>query len=164
MAYQVVGKLRDVLELRKLGSSVAGAGTLTLDDIDDILNGRSFTRWYKRNKKVVNTLALAAPAVAFTIFGVSPAMLSALLFKSSAVAIPVAAQGAQYSFWAGHGKILLDMLIVGFVTLVVTTFLKFTGRGDLAPLVVFVGGGIILYEVIGLFSAIYKAVATFFQL
>nr|WP_245204226.1 SpoIIIAC/SpoIIIAD family protein [Ammoniphilus resinae] len=55
------------------------------------------------------------------------------------------------------------MLIVGFLTLLVTTFLKFTGRGDLAPLVVFVGGGIILYEVIGLFNAIYKAIATFLQ-
>ena len=52
------------------------------------------------------------------------------------------------------------MLVVGFFTLVVSSFLKFTGRGDVIPLVAFVGGGIILYEVIGLFNDIYAACKT----
>jgi hypothetical protein len=56
------------------------------------------------------------------------------------------------------------MLIIGFVTLVVSTFLKFTGRGDLIPLVMFVGGAVILKECLGLFHSIYRDVSTFLNL
>lgn len=62
------------------------------------------------------------------------------------------------SFFGDKGAILLHMLTAGFFILVVSSFLKFTGRGDWIPLVAFVGGSIILYEIVGLFSDIYAAV------
>jgi hypothetical protein len=158
--YKVIGNLSSVAMLRKLEPD------LSLVEIEQVLEGRTFARWYCKNKKVVNMLALSVPAFTLAMFGITPGMLPAL-FMAKGVAVTAYAAGAAaqgYSFWAGHGAILLHMLVVGFVTLVVTTFLKFTGRGDLAPLVVFVGGGVILYEVLGLFKAIYQAVATFFRL
>jgi hypothetical protein len=92
-------------------------------------------------------------------------MLSTLM---SSEAVPVFADGApkpsEVSFFHGHGVILLHMLTVGFVTLVVTTFLKFTGRGEIVPLVVFVSGGVVLYEVLQLFKDIYREVATFLNM
>ena len=154
MDFRVVGSFREVAALRKLNPDV------TLSHIDKAINGGAFKRWYRQNKKVIHTLAIAAPSFAFSLFGITPDITSFLFFNQ---AVPAFAPEG-YSFWKGHGRILLDMLIVGFVTLVVTTFLRFTGRGELAPLVMFVGGGIILYEVIGLFKDIYKAVASFFQL
>lgn len=160
--YKVVGSFSDVHLLRKLEPQ------LTVFELEHVLEGRAFTRWYLKNKKVVNMLAMAVPAFTMTMFGIEPFSFLQLAghavtaFAPEGGVVATAAQG--YSFWAGHGAILLHMLIVGFVTLVVTTFLKFTGRGDLAPLVVFVGGGIILYEVLGLFKAIYSGIATFFQM
>jgi hypothetical protein len=148
---KVVGRLRDIVALSKV------APELNWYEYEQILEGRSFSRWYAKNRKAVNALAFAAPAFAMTLFGVSPMFLIGTVFPP--IAIP-----ASGAFFDGHGVILLHMLIVGFLTLVVTTFLKFTGRGDLAPLVMFVGGGVILYEVLDLFKAIYNGVATFFNM
>lgn len=98
-----------------------------------------------------------SPVVALNIF--QPGVVMAAV-ASDAASQAAAASGAV-GFFAGQGVILLHILIVGFLTLLVTTFLKFTGRGDLAPLVVFIGGGVILHETIGLFNSIYRDVATF---
>lgn len=127
MKVQVVGTVSEVL----------GSGL----PFEDLVKKRSFTRWYRKNKRTVNTIASTAvftfaPQVAF----------------------------AQGTFFSGHGVILLHMLIIGFLTLCVTTFLKFTGRGDLAPLVMFVGGAVILYECMELFNDIYKGVEAFFNM
>lgn len=149
---KVVGKWSEVEMLR------AVAPELSWYEYEQILNGRSFARWYAKNKKAVNAIAMATPAFAMTLFGVSPAFLFGTLLPP--VAIPVAGG----SFFSGHGVILLHMLIVGFLTLVVSSFLKFTGRGDLIPLVAFVGGGVILYEVLGLFKDIYHGIATFLKM
>lgn len=151
MEIKTVGRFRDIITLERL------CPELNWYEYEQLIEGRSFTRWYVKNRKVVNRLALTAPAFAMTAFKVSPMFLVGTLLPQ--IAIPVAG-----SFFAGHGVILLHMLIIGFLTLVVTTFLKFTGRGDLAPLVMFVGGGVILYEVLGLFKAIYNGVATFFNM
>ena len=110
----------------------------------EFLNGRKFTRWLRKNEKNLAKLAL----------------LGVLAFFPD----PVFAQGVATGFFKGQGAILLHMLIVGFLTLVITTFLKFTGRGDLGPLVVFVGGGIILYETLGLFQLIYQGIVNFFNM
>lgn len=161
MSYKVIGSFTQVNMLRKLEPQ------LTIFEVEHVLAGREFTRWYLNNKKVMNMIALAVPAFTMTMFGFEPITflnLAAAVVPALADPNVVTAAAQGYSFWSGHGAILLHMLIVGFVTLVVTTFLKFTGRGDLAPLVVFVGGGVILYEVLGLFKAIYTGIATFFQL
>lgn len=153
MDYKVVGTIRELGTLRNLEPE------LNLFEYQQLLEGRSFSRWYAKNRKVINKLAFAAPVVAMSIFHVSPFFLAGVLLPH--VAMPVAAVG---KFFDGYGVILLHMLIIGFLTLVVTTFLKFTGRGDLAPLVMFVGGGVILYECMGLFNAIYTGVQVFFRM
>jgi hypothetical protein len=160
--YTVIGSWENIAMLRKFEP------TLSLAEIELVLQGRTFTRWYRRNKKTVNALALVTPVFAMSMFGISPGILPALLFGKAVPAgmasVTAMAAAGSGDFWSGHMGILLHMLVLGFVTLVITTFLKFTGRGDLAPLVVFVGGGAILYEVIGMFKDIYNAVAMFFQM
>jgi Stage III sporulation protein AC/AD protein family len=152
MSYKTVGKLSHVCALQHV------APELNLFEYEQILEGRRFSRWYAKNKKAVDACAGIATFGAMKLLKVSPMFLIGTLFPQ--IAIPVAG-GTLFS---GHGVILLHMLIIGFVTLVVTTFLKFTGRGDLAPLVMFVGGAVILYECLELFHDIYKAVATFLNL
>lgn len=154
----VIGTFSQVNALRKLEPS------LGIGEIADLMEGRSFRRWYGKNKKVINKLAVAAPLVAMGLFGFTPGGFLTLASCVPVVGGMVATASTGYSFWNGNGALLLHMLVVGFVTLVITTFLKFTGRGDLVPLVVFVGGAIILYEVLGLFKLIYTAVAGFFQM
>lgn len=154
MEYTVIGKLSDVCLLRKWEPH------LGLPEYEQILNGRSFARWYTKNRRMVNMLALSAPALALHLFGVSPAFLLPLL-KGSAVP---ASTGAVGSLFSGDGVILLHFLLIGFVTLIVTTFLKFTGRGDIAPLVVFVAGGVITLEVFQLFTHIYQGVKVFLSM
>jgi len=145
---QTIGKLSKVMDYQRLFPK------LSYGDIEVLLNGRSFVRWYKRNQKVIDRLAVVAPVIAYaTISALLPGTaLFTLLNPSVATATIV-----QQSFFGGKGAILLHMLVVGFFTLVVSTFMKFTGRGDMIPLVMFVGGAIILYEVIGLFNDIYSA-------
>lgn len=145
MEYEVVGTFSEVNMLRKSGISL------------ELVEGRRFTRWYKRNKKVVGILTSVAVFILMKALHVTPYFLCGILLPQ--LAIPVAG-----TFFSGHGVILLHMLIIGFLTLVVTTFLKFTGRGDLAPLVMFVGGAVILYECMQLFNDIYKGVQTFFNM
>jgi hypothetical protein len=155
--YQVVGNLGAVLTIKKKNPD------LNFTDIEDLLGARAFTNWYKKNKKVINMLAMVTPSVICYMFGVTPAFV----FSGMEQAIPCITGGESsggLGFFRGEGKILLHMLIAGFLTVVVTTFLKFTGRGDLIPLVVFVAGGIILKEVLALFQGIYNAVSTFLEL
>lgn len=151
MEYKVIGKWSQIQALRNV------APELSWYEYEQILEGRSFARWYARNRKAVNALALTVPAFTMSLFGVSPMFFVGTLLPQ--IAIPVAG-----SFFSGHGVILLHMLIIGFLTMVVSTFLKFTGRGDLIPLVAFIGGGVILYETMQLFNDIYKGIATFFKM
>lgn len=143
---KVLGTLREVKAYRE-------------GDIEAIIESRPFTRWYRKHEKLVNRLAAIATFATLKAVKLSPFFLCGIVLPH--VALPVAAVG---KFFDGYGVILLHMLIIGFLTLVVTTFLKFTGRGDLAPLVMFVGGAIILYECMGLFNAIYKGVQVFFNM
>lgn len=145
MKIEVVGTFSEVNTLRKAGIPV------------ELIESRKFTRWYRKHKKKVGALASVAVFGLMKFLNVSPFFLCGILLPQ--LAIPVAG-----TFFSGHGVILLHMLIVGFLTLVVTTFLKFTGRGDLAPLVMFVGGAVILYECMQLFHDIYKGVETFFNM
>lgn len=142
---EVIGTIRELNALKNAGISFETIGS------------RKFTRWYNRNKKKVATLASVAVFVTMKTLKVSPYFMCGVLLPQ--IAIPVAG-----TFFSGHGVILLHMLIIGFLTLVVTTFLRFTGRGDLAPLVMFVGGAVILYECMQLFSDIYKGVQAFFNM
>lgn len=140
--------------------------SLSPTDIATVYSTRRFARFVSRYAKPLTLLARCAPIVALTFFHPSfvhaAAAGAAVAVASSAGAPGAPGEGeGAFGFFQGHGAILLHMLIVGFLTLLVTTFLKFTGRGDLAPLVVFVGGGVILYEVIQLFNDIYHAVKTF---
>lgn len=137
MTYQVVGKFSDVATLCESYPSDVSLNVIAKD----------FQVWRARHKKLVNKLIKLAPAVTYAMF--------------KPVFVFAATSGGAFGFFSGHGVILLHMLIYGFLTLLISTFLKFTGRGDLVPLVVFVGGAVILYEVIGLFNDIYKAVAGF---
>jgi hypothetical protein len=142
MSYEVMGTLAEVKAMEDF-------------DVPKILEGRRFRRWYARHKKTINVIAGVTVFCTLKVLKLSP------YFLTPHLAIPAAAVG---KFFDGYGVILLHMLIIGFLTLVVTTFLKFTGRGDLAPLVMFVGGAIILYECMGLFNAIYKGVQVFFNM
>lgn len=135
---RVVGTLEDYLH--------SGLSIREYDELKKFTEGRRFTKWLRKNEKRIYALALAG----FAVFFPDPAFAQAVVQKGS--------------FFDGHGVILLHMLIVGFLTLVVTTFLKFTGRGDLAPLVIFVGGGVILYETIELFQALYDGIVRFFNM
>lgn len=137
MNYQVIGKLSDVATLSALHPSFVSSNVIT----------HGLGVWCEKNKKIVKKIVKAVPLVTFTLF--KPAVTFA------------AGTAGAFGFFDGHGVILLHMLIYGFLTLLISTFLKFTGRGDLVPLVVFVGGAVILYEVIGLFNDIYNAVKTF---
>lgn len=142
MKYKVIGPVSETATYSSFLSA--------FKETDCILSTRTYLRWYEKNKKIISKLAGATSLVAYTLFRPTLAL--------------AAGSTGGFGFFAGHGVILLHMLIVGFLTLIVTTFLKFTGRGDLAPLVVFVGGGVILYEVIQLFNAIYQAIATFLKM
>lgn len=150
-AIKSIGKWSEVKALQ------AVAPELNWYEYEQILEGRTFSRWYAKNKKAVNAIAMATPSVVMTMFGVSPMFLMGTLLPP--LAVPVAG-----GFFDGHGVILLHMLVVGFLTMVVSTFLKFTGRGDLIPLVAFVGGGVILYETMQLFQDIYAGIKTFFSM
>lgn len=163
MDYKVVGTFTDVKTLRGIEPD------LSLGEVEFILQGRDFVRWYTNNKRVINLIAAAVPLFTLTMFGLDTHTFLGLASPAAPayitdVTLAAAAKAGGYSFWAGNGAILLHMLIIGFVTLIVTTFLKFTGRGDIAPLAMFVGGGVILYEVLGLFKSIYVGIATFFQM
>lgn len=158
--FEVVGTFSEIREWKRLKPDI------TLDDITTVARSRKFFRWYMRNKKAVHMLALVTPTFAMTLFGISHDMLTSLLnLPSEAISAMAPAttepKNEAQAFFQGHGAILLHILLVGFLTLVITTFLKFTGRGDLSPLVVFVGGGIVLYEVLQLFKDIYTEVETF---
>jgi hypothetical protein len=148
MEYKVVGTFSKIRALRN------AAPELNLFEYEQILEGRTFSRWYAKNRRAVDVCAGLATFGLMTAFKVSP------YFLMPHLAVPVAA-GALFS---GDGRILLHMLIIGFVTLVISTFLKFTGRGDLIPLVMFVGGAVILKECLGLFHSIYRDIATFLNL
>lgn len=150
MDYTVVGTFSQIRAL------TCAAPELNLFEYEQILEGRPFSRWYAKNRKLVNTIAAASTYAFMTAVKVSPLFLFGTILPP--IAIPVS------TFFSGHGVILLHMLIIGFLTMVVTTFLKFTGRGDLAPLVMFVGGAVILYECMGLFNDIYKGVQVFFNM
>ena len=106
---------------------------------------------------MINAIALVVPGL--TIMTINTLLPGSFLYTILNPPVLAVATGTvvQTSFFGGKGAILLHMLVVGFFTLVVSSFLKFTGRGDIIPLVAFVGGGIILYEVIGLFNDIYAA-------
>lgn len=136
----------------------------SMQDIHALLGTRRFSRWYADNRKVIKKLAIVTPIFALALHGLTGELALTLFADPAMVASTLAppAKGAvvQTSFFGGKGAILLHMLVAGFFTLVVSSFLKFTGRGDLIPLVAFVGGGIILYEVIGLFNDIYLAIKT----
>jgi len=137
---QVIGKLS---ELKYLHSEL-------------LPNNRKFIRWYKKHEKIVNTSVLLAPSLAIAAINVllpGTALFTIFNPAFAVSTVPVNLLGEK-------GAILLHMMVIGFVTLVVSSFLKFTGRGDFIPLVMFVGGGIILYEVIGLFRDIYTGIAT----
>ncbi len=116
-------------------------------DVEAVMQSEKFLRWYKDNKRAVNYMALATPVFTMELFGFNTVLAA-----------------SSYSLMDGHGVILLNMLILGFITLLVTTFLKFTGRGDIVPLVAFVSGGIILYQVMGLFNDIYSGIAGFLRM
>ena len=149
----VIGKLSEIYECK------TNFPKLKYSDMNLLLNSRKFTHWYKSNQRVINFLALAAPSITINILNAT--IPSNTLFEMINPSMAVSTGTVvQTSFWGGKGAILLHMLVVGFFTLVVSSFLKFTGRGDFIPLVAFVGGGIILYEVIGLFNDIYGAVKT----
>jgi hypothetical protein len=182
------GKIEDVIECREAFPKAS------IGDIEAIVKCRSFVRWYTKNSKAINAIIIGLPAFSLALYGldnssftlnmltepstvayameptaivafgtpVDTPVLSGLPSAVAAAATPAAAPSA--SFFNGHGVILLHMLVVGFITMVVCSFLKFTGRGDLIPLVMFVGGAVILYEVIGLFNAIYGAIKTLLQM
>jgi len=151
METKVLGTFSEVSTMMKIMPG------MSFDEYEKLVEGRPFSRWYRKNKKVIDMLLLTTPGFAMKLFHISPIFLFGTLLPP--LAVPVAG-----TFFSGHGVILLHMLIVGFLTLVVTSFLKFTGRGDLAPLVVFVGGGVILYECMQLFYDIYHGVETFFKM
>lgn len=168
--FQVVGSFSEMTTLRNMFPEAH------LTDLDLVLQLRKFRRWYVKNRKVMHTLALVVPVATIALYQISPEFFTTLATTPSPASeaipamasLPVMDPGndrvSDTSFFSGHGAILLHMLTVGFVTLVVTTFLKFTGRGDIVPLVVFVSGAVILYEVIGLFKAIYSEVETFLNM
>lgn len=145
MKMEVLGTLSEVSAFERAGVPM------------ELIGSRKFTRWYNKHKKKIGLLASVAVFLTMKVLKVSPYFMAGILLPQ--LAIPVAG-----AFFDGHGVILLHMLIIGFLTLVVSTFLKFTGRGDLIPLVAFVGGAIILYECMQLFSDIYKGVQTFFNM
>jgi hypothetical protein len=171
---KTVGKFSEVNGLLK---AVPGA---ELTDIEFILQGRKFERWYDKNKKMVAVLGMAVPALICVSTGLPPITLLSMAAQMVVPAfIPqqashaykavdsvgamaqAASGGGAFGLFSGDGAVLLHFLIIGFVTLIITTFLKFTGRGDLAPLVMFVAGGVMLLEVITLFNHIFGAVKTF---
>lgn len=159
--YAVLCSLSEVEQWRRLYPD------LDLKEVVLVAKSRNFLRWIRRNRKLLYGLAFITPTITLSLFNLSPEMLSTL-FIPTHEAVPAFAVNnpptPSVNFFSGNGVILLHMLIVGFVTLVITTFMKFTGRGDLAPLVAFVGGGVILYEVLGLFKSIYQEIATFLQM
>lgn len=171
------GTVDDIMECTKLFPKAE------ISDVNTILGSRRFIRWCMNNKKVIAALTIATPAFAFTMYKLVPGSFALEVLNAGKRAVDTstvdlfsrtgsnviagdgavstfAAAAAGGGFFAGKGVILLHMLVCGFFTLVVSSFLKFTGRGDLIPLVAFVGGAAILYEVIGLFTDIYSAIAT----
>jgi len=136
--------------------------TASTEDISAIVNSRHFIRWFMNNKKITAAIMIGVPAFSFGLFKLHPGEFLQKIVaynKYGGDAIEVYAEGGG-NFFSGQGAILLHMLIIGFITLVVCSFLKFTGRGDFIPLVSFVGGAIILKEVIGLFTTIYQSIST----
>lgn len=176
------GTIEDITECRNFFPDAS------MKDVEVIVGSRSFVRWCGRHKGAIAGLLVCVPTFAMKLFGLELGSFALSLFthKSTvaygtshaatvayggthgavaAMAAPAAAPTTvPTNFFGGKGAILLHMLIVGFLTLVVSSFLKFTGRGDLIPLVMFIGGAVILYEVIGLFTDIYTAIKTMFNM
>jgi hypothetical protein len=166
------GAIDEILECRTLfpDNTIAGASA--------ILGSRQFIRWYTNNKKVATAVIVATPLFALTAFGLHGSLGLSILaqpipsfpgtvehvvpaFPMAVTTLaPVGLATSNVSFFSGNGVILLHIMLVGFFTLIVSSFLKFTGRGDMIPLVAFIGGAIILKEVIGLFNQIYGAIRT----
>lgn len=155
--FRVLGKLSDVVDIRKEYPEVSWK------ELEKVSQLRKFRRWCEQNKGFIHACALATPIMVTVLFQLAPSMTHTLV-TSEAVPAFATTDTSPASIFSGHGVILLHMLVLGFVTLVVTTFLKFTGRGEIIPLVVFVGGGVILLEVLKLFKAIYHEVETFINM
>lgn len=147
----------------------------TYEDIETILKGRRFIEWYSKNGRMISLLISLTPAVAYSLVklpifngflntNVSPVMSSAFQIVEAAtednkVPLPKAFTAEiKPGFMSGVGYIILHVMVIGFLSLVVGTFLKFTGRGDLVPILTFISGGVILYECCTLFYAIYEAI------
>lgn len=169
MSYKVVGTLSEVNLLRKLEPQ------LKLHEVEFVLQGRHFMRWYMKNESILlKGLSAGVPAAAVAMFGVD--LLNTAMLMSKGVSIKAAVGGAipamaaasnfgpAFGFLNGPGGILLHFLGIGFLTLVIMTYLKLTGRGDLAPMVMFVSGIAILIEVIVLFKSLYTEVSTLLQM
>lgn len=99
------------------------------------------------------------------LIGLLSGYVTSFIVPTDVAVVAVAKNGqAVGGFFDGYGRILLHMLVSGFLGMVVCAFLKFTGRGDVVPLVAFVCGGVILYEVMGLFQAIYARASVFLNM
>lgn len=175
-------RLKEISDMGEIQECVEALPKLKAGDITAVISCRRFVRWYDKNGKVISVLLGLAPAFGMIMHGFTastaivafgtPAGSTVHAFPSAVASIALkegAKEGAKAvategGFFSGHGKILLHMLIVGFVTLVVSSFLKFTGRGDLIPLIAFVGCSVILLEVLRLFGDIYTAIKTFINM
>lgn len=91
--------------------------------------------------------------IAFLTIAILLAIAHTALAYYTAV-VPCASDGK--GFFDGQGRILLHIVVFGFVVLVITTYLKLTGRGEMIPLIVFVGGCVILNELMDLFRSLYS--------
>ena len=166
------GIMKDIIECKAMFPEN------TIDGTSAIVGSRSFVRWFINNKKAISVLLVATPVFALASFGLTssfglnlltqpivpsfPGSVNELMpaIPNTVACVATKAVSGNASFFSGNGVILLHIMIMGFFTLVVSSFLKFTGRGDMIPLVAFIGGMLILKEVIGLFNDVYGAIKT----
>lgn len=147
-------------------------------DLEVILKSKKFIEWYNKNGKKVMVIIAFLPYIAKALAGlpvfhqflsVGPQAVPCGTFQLAEAAVeateklepslPAAFTApVKPGLLSDKGYILLHIMVLGFISLVISTFLKFTGRGDLIPLITFVGGCVVLYECIGLFWSIYESI------
>ena len=144
--------------------------TISSDNLLALLKSRAFIHWFS---KYSSKLLLCIPLVAQQFpcllaqntaaqFFIHDTPSQVVLAASEEIPLPkVFTDETSGGLLAGKGYIILQILVVGFLSLVVSTFLKFTGRGDLIPILTFISGSVILYECMGLFWSIYEGIKYF---
>lgn len=124
-------------------------GTLETLKEKGIVN-RKFIRFITKHKKACMRAVFLVPSITSFSFPIDIAWATET----------IQVNGTVREMFSGDAKVLLFILMISFVTLVLSVYLRFTGVGaGFIPLLTFTAGVLVLLEIIKIFNKIYEAVA-----